>query len=194
MKKSLLFFALVIAAFVFSGCTTYYRDTGADHLNRPVAVGDIPYYTEYSIGNKQVTAKGEATVLFGIFQIAENKRCLTVANTALSLFALIENLISPTGQAVTNAKSIALYNACEQHHADQLLGVTFDYSIRNYLIYAKVNCVVKGFPATVTGIKKIEKKPIIINKWQKIEYVAPHENPAANKEEEKHVLNLGMFK
>ena len=194
MKKSLLFFASVIVAFVFSGCTTYYRDTGADHLNRPVAVGDIPYYTEYSVVNQQVTAKGEASVLFGIFQIAEDKRCLTVDDSAQSIFSLIENLLSPTGRAVNNAKSVALYNACERNHADQLIGVTFDYTVRNYLIYTKVSCVAKGFPATVKGVKMIEKKPIILNKWQKIEYIAPHENPVAGKDEEKHVLNLGMFK
>ena len=57
------------------------------------------------------------------------------------------------------------------------MGVTFDYVVDDYLLYAKVRCTVKGFPARVKGIKMIEKKPIILNKWEKIEYVAPHENP-----------------
>ena len=194
MKKSLLFFAASVAAIVFSGCTTYYRDTGADYLNRPAPTGSALYYTEYSLANKQIAAKGNASVLFGVFQIAENKRCLSVYNPYLSVFSIIDNLISPTQRAVDNAKSVALYNACEQFGADQLLGVTFDYVIKNYFFYASVNCTVKGFPATVKGIKMIEKKPIILNKWQKVEYVAPYENPVVNKDDAKPVLNLDMFK
>jgi len=96
------------------------------------------------------------------------------------MFSILDDLLSPTFTAVSNAKSIALYNACEKNNADQLLGVTFDYVVKNYFIFAKVDCTVKGFPAKVKGIKMVEKKPIILNKWQKIEYVAPHENPVVS--------------
>jgi hypothetical protein len=57
------------------------------------------------------------------------------------------------------------------------MGVTFDYVIKDYLIFATVHCRVKGFPATVKGVKMVDKKPIILNKWQKIEYIAPYEFP-----------------
>ena len=189
MKKVLLFSAVIIAA-VISGCTTYYRDAGADFLPRPEADDTARYYTEYEFDKSRISAKGNASVLFGIFQIAENKRCLSVINPHLSLFSMLNDLISPTFKAVSNAKSVALYNACEQNNADQLLGVTFDYTIKDYLIYAEVDCTVKGYPARVKGIQKIEKKPIVLNKWQKIEYVAPYEYPKTVGPQPKESLSL----
>lgn len=165
------------AILLLTGCTTYYHDSGADYLHRPQSNNNAPYYTEYNVDNHRINAEGSAAVLFWIFQLAENKRCLSVQNPRLSIFSLLEALISPTFRAVSNAKSVALYNACERYKADQLLGVTFDYVIRDYLFFATVDCKVKGFPAKVKGIKMITKKPIILNKWQKIEYVLPHENP-----------------
>ena len=179
MKKSMLFLAAA-AAVILTGCTTYYRDSAGDYLVRPKSVGEAPYYTEYDLDNTRISAKGHASVWFGIIQVAENKRCLSVANPYLSMFSILDDLLSPTFTAVSNAKSIALYNACEKNNADQLLGVTFDYVVKNYFIFAKVDCTVKGFPAKVKGIKMVDKKPIILNKWQKIEYVAPHENPVVS--------------
>ncbi len=188
MKKLLFFIAAV--SVILSGCTTYYRDAGADYLSRPQSVGSVPYYTEFDFQNKQITANGEASVLFGVFQIAENKRCLSIVNPNLSVFSILDDFLSPTFKAVSNAKSIALYNACSQYNADQLLGVTFDYVVKDYFFFATVNCTVKGFPATVKGIKKIEKKPIIINKWQKIEYVEPYENPVVSNGTAQPVLSM----
>ena len=190
--KNLFVFSLL--AVVLSGCTTYYRDAGADFLTRPESVSHAPYYTEFDHQNKLVKAKGEAAVLFGIFHIAENKRCLSVLNPNLSIFSIIDDIISPTYKAVFNAKSIALYNACAENNADQLLGVTFDYVVKDYFFFATVDCTVKGFTAKVKGIKMIEKKPIIINKWQKIEYVAPYENPVVNPDQAKPSISLDLFK
>ena len=194
MKKLMMLFTVAAAA-LLCGCTTYYKDAGADYLVRPESIGHAPYYTEYNLQQQLVKAHGRASVLFGVFQIAENKRCLSVINPNLSVFSFLEDLISPTFRAVSNAKSIALYNACEQNNADQLLGVTFDYVIRNYFFFAEVDCTVKGFPAKIKGVKMIEKKPIILNKWQKIEYVAPYENPKVyNDKESQKVLSLkSMF-
>ena len=65
----------------------------------------------------------------------------------------------------------------------------------DYFFFAEVDCTVKGFPAKIKGVKMIEKKPIILNKWQKIEYVAPYENPKVyNDKESQKVLSLkSMF-
>lgn len=177
MKKTVIMLFAVGITTLFCSCTTYYKDSGADYLIRPRSVSNAPYCTEYTLKNERVQARGEASVLLGIFQIAENKRCLSVFNPNLSILSILDDLISPTFRAVTNAKSIALYNACEQNNADQLLGVTFDYIVHDYFFFARVDCTVRGFPAKIKGLKMIEKKPIILNKWQKIEYIAPHENP-----------------
>ena len=177
MKKCVCLFGAVLVAAVLTGCTTYYRDSVADYLARPELESTTPYYTDFDIKKERISAKGEAAVLFGIFQIAENKRCQSVINPNLSVFSVLDELLSPTYKAVSNAKSIALYNACEQYDADQLMGATFDYVITNYLFYAKVDCVVKGFPAKVKGIKMIDRKPVILNQWQRIEYIKPYEIP-----------------
>ena len=177
MKVLSLLVVAAAAVFALTGCTTYYKDAAADYLYRPEITAGAPYYTEYSIADKRVTGKGNASVLFGIFQFAEQKECLTMRNPNLSFLQQLSQIFSPTYKAVENAKNVALYNACAENEADHLMGLTFDYIIRDYLIYASVECHAKGFPAQVKGIKMVDKKPIILNKWQKIEYIAPHEQP-----------------
>ena len=182
MKKVMLLPVFAIALFL-SGCTSYYRDAGADFLTRPDSLSGAQYYTEFEVNNQRISAQGDAAVLLGIFQIADNKRCLSIINPNLSVFSILSDILSPTYTAIANAKSIALYNACVENNADQLIGVTFDYVVKNYFFYATVDCRVKGFPAKVKGVKMVEKKPIILNKWQKIEYVKPYENPVVDKQQ-----------
>lgn len=178
MKKIMFMLAAVLFVSVLTGCTTYYRDSGADLLYRPPIIQGAPYYTEYEVSQERISATGEASVLFGIFQFAENKKCLTVRDPELSVFSILKDLISPTQRAVDNARSVARYNACEKSNADQLLGVTCDYKIVDYMFFAKVDCIVRGFPAKVKAVRMMNKKPVILNKWQKVEYLAPHEIPA----------------
>ena len=170
--------AAVLFVSVLTGCTTYYRDAGADLLYRPSIIQGAPYYTEFEVSKERISATGTASVVCGIFQIAENKQCLTERNPELSMFSFLKDLFSPTFKAVDNAKNVARYNACEKSKADQLLGMTYDYRIDNYVFYARVECIVRGFPAKVKAVKMIDKKPVILNKWQKVEYLAPHEIPA----------------
>ena len=178
MKKTIALLG-ALAALLFSGCTTYYRDSGSTFLERPTSVSPAPYYTEYEYGKNIIKAEGTASVLLGVFQFAENKRCMPVVEPHLSIWSVIDNFFSPTYQAVKNAKWVAIYNACEQSDAEEFVGVTCDYVVKNYFFYATVKCIAKGFPAKVKGVKPITQKPVILNKWQRIEYVAPHEDPVA---------------
>ena len=62
--------------------------------------------------------------------------------------------------------------------ADQILGATFEYKITDYLVFSKVECTAKGFPARARGVELLEQKqPVILNNWQKIEYISPYETP-----------------
>ena len=70
-----------------------------------------------------------------------------------------------------------MYQACEISSADQILGATFEYKITDYFFYAKVECTAKGFPATALSVKMLEKQPIILNSWQRVEYLKPYEVP-----------------
>ena len=99
------------------------------------------------------------------------------SNPNLSFLSMLWELLSPSQKAVRNAKSTALYNACENNEADQILGATFDYKITDFLFFTRVECTVKGFPASVRGVELQQQKPIILNEWQKIEYLSSTEEP-----------------
>lgn len=175
MKKSLLLLACsAVCAMMFSGCTTTYRDTGVDYLVRSDSVGATPYYTEYEVNKDQVAGKGASSVLFWFFQFSEGKYCLVEHNPHLSIMSLFMEFFSPTQKAVSNAKNAAMYDACEKSGADQILGAGFEYKIVNYFVFAKVECIAKGFPAKVKQIKMLDKQPVILNQWQKIEYISPY--------------------
>lgn len=175
MKKSLLLaVCAAVSAIVLAGCTTTYRDTGVDYLTRSSSAGTTPYYTEYEVSKKQISGKGTASVLFWFFQFSEGKYCLVEHNPHLSVLSLFKEIFSPSQKAVSNAKNAAMYDACEKSGADQILGAGFEYQITDYLVFAKVECVAKGFPAKVKEIKMLDKQPIILNQWQKVEYISPY--------------------
>ncbi len=161
-----------------SGCTTYHRDSGADYLERPQSSGSVPYYTDYQVSQERQVGAGDASVLFWVFQFSDGKYCELDRNPRLSLLSRIFEIFSPSQKAVSNAKSSALYNLCEKNRADQVLGATFEYKITDYLVFCSVECTAKGYPATAKGIKMLDKQPVILNEWQKIEYLAPYEVPA----------------
>ena len=53
----------------------------------------------------------------------------------------------------------------------------------NETVNKKVLAADRKSPAKVKGVKMVDKKPIILNKWQKIEYVKPYENPVVDKQQ-----------
>ena len=123
------------------------------------------------------TGRGSASVLFWFFQFSDGKHCQLNPNPNLSFLSVLWEFLSPAQKAVRNAKSTALYNACENNEADQILGATFDYKITDYLFFTKVECTAKGFPARVRGVELLRQQPVILNKWQKIEYFSSSEEP-----------------
>lgn len=70
--------------------------------------------------------------------------------------------------------------------------MTFDYKITDYLFYSKIQCTVQGFPAKVKSVKLIDKKPVVLNKWQRIEYIAPHEKIDNCNAKDKSGLQLSL--
>lgn len=162
---------------ICGGCVSYHRDAGVDYLARPEPTGKIPYTTQYSVNNHRITGRGSASVLFWFFQFSDGKHCQLNPNPNLSFLSVLWEFLSPAQKAVRNAKSTALYNACENNEADQILGATFDYKITDYLVFTKVECTAKGFPARVRGVELLRQQPVILNKWQKIEYFSSSEEP-----------------
>lgn len=184
MKKMVksLFVTVVscLALTTISGCVSYHKEVGSDYLVRPKPTGDVKYITKYQVDQKKISGAGEASVLFGVFQFSEGKFCKLNTDPHLSIFSKLLEYFSPTQTAVSNAKNAALYNACENNQADQILGATFEYSIENYLVFAKVKCSAKGFPARAEKIELLDKQPVILNSWQKIEYIPAHVDEPLN--------------
>lgn len=181
MKKIAFQTLLSVGMFVVllggAGCTSLHRDSGADYLDRPQNSGTAFYYTNYDVIPARKTGQGDASVLLWFFQFSDGKYCELDRNPRLSILNRFFELFSPSQKAVGNAKSSALYNLCEANQADQILGATFEYKITDYFVFSKVECTVKGFPAVVKGVRLQDKQPVILNKWQKIEYLAPNEVP-----------------
>ncbi len=172
MKQCLLL-GVAFAALVLVGCTTAYRDAGGDGLIRPNPGSSSMYRTDYEIGKELVSGQGSAEVFLWFFHISDDKICLLYRQPEVSFFASIFSIFSPTEKVVFNAKGAALYEALEASHADHIVGTTFDYEVKDGFFFTKVKCVAKGYPARVKEIKTIDKVPVVVNEWQKIEYIEP---------------------
>ena len=190
--KLLLLSGMTGLVLSLTGCVSYYRDAGADYLKRPESVSRAPYYTEYQISQDKVNGQGKASVLFWLFQFSDGKYCQLGMGPNLSIVSQIAEVFSPTQRAVYNAKSSAMYQACESSSADQILGATFEYRITDYFFYLTVECTAKGYPATAKGIKMLEKQPVILNKWQKVEYLNLYEVPQVYSDPE-HATTPGIY-
>ena len=177
MKKSFLLpVGMIGLMLTVTGCVSHYRDSGVDYLTRPENATKAPYYTEYRISQNKVTGQGKAAVLFWIFHFSDGNFCQLGLDPNLSLFSQL-TAFSSTQRAILNAKSAAMYQACEKNAADQILGATFEYRIKDFFFYTSVECTGKGYPATAKGVKMLDRQPVILNSWQRVEYLQPNEIP-----------------
>ena len=175
--KYLYLFSLLSGALLLAGCsTTVYRDGGAANLARPASISAPLYRTDYEVSKERVSAVGESTVLFGIFHSSEGKYCLWDEDLSRTAMDGVAGALSPTKLCIGDAKKAAVFNAVSACNADLLLGATYEYTVSSGLFYTHVKCTAKGYPATVKGVKFVNK-PVILNKWQRIEYISPEEDP-----------------
>ena len=134
------------------------------------------YRTDYEISKERVSATGEAEVILGLFHVSEGKFCLWDENPARTSLDGVSGALSATRRCIDDAKSAAVFNAVSGRNADLLLGATFEYTVYNSLFYTSVKCTVKGYPATVKGLKFLDK-PVVLEQGQWVGYVAHDENP-----------------
>lgn len=164
MKHALTLATLALVA--LTGCTTYYTERSTQALVNPGPMSGPEYRTEWEVSQKKVTAEGSASVNFWIFTSGENKYA-SVPGLNLGFF--------PSDRAIHKAKAAATYEACVQNKADALLGVTYNYKVTDYFFTSIVECTVQGFPATVTGVKLLEDKPVLIDKGKEVIRIKPYE-------------------
>lgn len=150
-----------------TGCTSYYTERGAQPLVNPGALSGPEYHTDWKVSDKKVTAEGSAKVLFWVFTSGEPKYAEVPGFTAG---------IFPTDRAIYKAKAAATYEACAANGADALLGVTYSYKITDYFFTSVVECQVQGFPATISGVKLVEDRPVLIDKTKELIRVKPYES------------------
>ncbi len=148
----------VVALATLTGCVSYYTETETQALVNPAAGTNPVYRTEWDIKTNKVSADGSARILFWIFTSGEPKYADIPCHSGFF----------PTDRAVYKAKAAATYTACTNSKSDALLGAIYNYKITNYFFTSTVECSVRGFPATVSGIKLIEDKPILIDKDSQI--------------------------
>jgi len=177
--KRLHLLSLVSGALLLAGCsTTLYNDGGAANLARPASISSPMYRTDYEVSKERVSGTGEAKVVLGMFYSSEDKFCLWDEDLSRTTMDGVTDALSPAQLCIGNAKKAAVFNAISASNADLLLGATYEYTVNSGLFYTHVKCTVKGFPAKIKGVKFVNK-PIILNKWQRIEYVCPEENPVS---------------
>lgn len=157
--------ALTLAA--LTGCTSYYTERGAQALVNPGPLDGPEYRTEWKVADAKTSASGSAKVLFWVFTSGEPKYAEVPGSLGGGFF--------PTDRAIHKAKAAATYEACAKNNADALLGVTYSYKITDYFFTSVVDCTVQGFPATVTGVKLTEDKPVLIDSSKEVIRIKPHE-------------------
>lgn len=195
--KSLHLLSLVSGALLLAGCsTTVYRDGGAANLARPASISSPTYRTDYDVSKERVSATGEAKVVLGMFHFSEGKCCLWDEDLSRTAMDGVADALSPTQLCIGNAKKAAVFNAVAASNADLLLGATYEYTVYSSLFHTQVKCTAKGYPATVKGVKFVNK-PVILNQWQRIEYISPDDNPALPcgrdaKDAPKPAINLNL--
>lgn len=161
------FACAALGLIALTGCTSYYTERGAQPLVNPGALAGPEYHTDWQVADKKVSAEGSAKVLFWVFTSGEPKYAEVPGFTAG---------IFPIDRAIYKAKAAATYEACAANKADALLGVTYSYKITDYFFTSVVECQVQGFPATITGVKIQEDRPVLIDKTKELIRVKPYES------------------
>lgn len=161
------FACAALGLIALTGCTSYYTERGAQPLVNPGALAGPEYHTDWQVADKKVSAEGSAKVIFWVFTSGEPKYAEVPGFTAG---------IFPIDRAIYKAKAAATYEACAANKADALLGVTYSYKIIDYFFTSVVECQVQGFPATITGVKIQEDRPVLIDKTKELIRVKPYES------------------
>ncbi|MDD2480214.1 MAG: hypothetical protein PHS31_10020 [Victivallaceae bacterium] len=150
MKKTfLLSICSAIFVILVSGCTSTITSDGAQKIVQPSTFND-DYKAEFQPKDTRVKGNAQINVLFGILSWGANG---VAENSNLSSFSF-----QPS--SANFAKSAAVYEACQRNNADTLIGTRYVLTTTDYIVFKIVKCEVAGYPATMTGVKKL--KPFVL--------------------------------
>ncbi len=147
MKKTriiMLVTVMSILAIVATGCKSVNTNDGASAI--ATQAEPVKYEPVLELKNQKVSGEAEVHVLFGIFTWGQSTFADDTMLGDFSLFA-----------PVAKAKSAAVYKTCKANQADTLLATKYEINTTDYFVYKKIDCQVAGYPATIKGVKKVDK-------------------------------------
>jgi len=162
MEKLLVSAALVALA---CGCTSVntYRDGEVYPQEGLQDCSQNPYRIDYELGSQRVKGIGRSECWFWFFSSGDGRH-MNYPGVCFD-------------SGVSTAKESATFDAAENAKADAIMGAMYRYTkTSKWLgIYKSVDCEVIGFPAKVSGIKKIEDRPFLLHKDDQVIRLKPWE-------------------
>ena len=137
MKKLIMTAALAAVA---CGCTTVKQNDGGESDLRVKVCKDI-VHEKLSVENQKVSAKDQLHCVLGL---------ISWGSSATHISALTDD-IAPTPTA--RVKNGAYANACDAAKCDQIVATRYKVTKKDYVVYAKYDAEITGYPAKVTGVE-----------------------------------------
>lgn len=142
-KTAMMVLSVSILGVIATGCTS----VNTNDVAKAVSIDrmKVPYEVVLDCKKEKVKNEASVSVLFGFITWGESN---FADDTALGDFSLF----SPAGQV----KAAAVYKACKASKSDVLLATKYEIKTKDYFVFKTVKCKVAGYPAKVTGVKKIK--------------------------------------
>lgn len=162
MKKLMIPAAIAALA---CGCTSIntYRDGEVYPQEGLQDYSSNPYRIDYDLGKERVKGVGKSECWCWFFSSGDGRHMM------------YPGVCFDSG--VATAKESATFDAAENSKADAIMGAMYRYTkiSKWFGFYKSVDCEVIGFPAKVSGIKKIEDRPVLLRKEDQVIRLKPWE-------------------
>lgn len=162
MKKIASLAAVVLGALtMMTGCTAVNTSDAGNMTINPATVGPIcDYRPVYEIASQERVG-GEATVhaLFGLF-VWGGDGVADYADMTSEDDGIFAKFL-PNARA-KGAKA-AFYDACAKNQCDALVSARYVIKETNYIVYARYNISIKGYPVVQKGIEEVRTVPYYID-------------------------------
>ena len=138
-----LTFCVGTAALITSGCTSFETNRAGNPVDVKIEVVAQP---DIELGKEMVSGQATANTLFGFITWGVEKQAVGVnygGGGSSSFF----------GDTNAVVKNGATYDACNKSKADLLVAPRYDITTKNYIVFKKTDCQVKGYPGILKSIE-----------------------------------------
>jgi hypothetical protein len=141
MNRSMIMMAAAVAMFA-TGCIVVHKNDGGESNLRPCIVKD-KVHEIYEASNQTVSATEQ-------IQCVLNFICWGATASHIADQAEFSGF-----GAVAKAKNGAYAKACEAAKCDHLVGTRYTITKEDYIVYAKYNVEVTGYPVKIKGVETL---------------------------------------